>query len=66
MSFKVSWQNQKKSLFAHSNTALSIQSMKNSSTHLQETRNLLHTSMDRITAIKAGVSNTSDNLNDAN
>jgi hypothetical protein len=56
------WQAEKKSLFAHADPSLAIQSMKSVNTHLHETRNILHTSLDRITNIKTGILNTSSNL----
>ena len=54
--------NEKKLLFSHADPSRTIQSMKSANSQLQETRNLLHNSMERITGIKAGVANTSDNL----
>ena len=56
------WHSEKKQLFSHADPSRTIQSMKSANTHLQETRNLLYSSIDRITNIKEGVSNTSDNL----
>lgn len=53
---------EKRSLFSHADPSRTIQSMKTANSHLQETRNLLHSSIDRITSIKVGVANTSDNL----
>ena len=49
-------------MFSHADPSRTIQSMKSANSQLQETRNLLHNSMERITGIKAGVANTSDNL----
>lgn len=45
MSFNVSWQAQKNSLFSNSDPSRAIQSMKSVNSHLQETRNLLHSSI---------------------
>ena len=57
-----SFLNDKKSLFSHADPSRTIQSMKSANSHLHETRNLLYTSIERITTIKTGVANTSDNL----
>lgn len=65
MSGRVTWQAQKKSLFSSSDPSRTIQSMKSVNSHLQDTRNLLYSSIERITTIKAGVANTTDHLEGA-
>jgi len=52
----------KKNLFSHADPSLAIKEMKSMSTHLHQTRDLLHQSLDMMANIKVGVSNTSNNL----
>ena len=58
------WHQSRKSLFSHADPSLAIKSMKSVNSHLHDTRNLLHSSLDRITNIKTGILNTSTHLNE--
>jgi hypothetical protein len=52
----------KKSLFSHADPSLAIREMKTMTSHLHQTRDLLHQSLDLMGNIKVGVANTSSNL----
>jgi hypothetical protein len=52
----------KKGLFSHADPSLAIREMKTMTSHLHQTRDLLHQSLDLMGSIKVGVSNTSSNL----
>jgi len=53
---------QKKALFSHADPTLAIKEMKTITSHLHSTRDLLHQSLDQLSSIKLGISNTSSNL----
>ena len=55
----------KKGLFSHADPSLAIREMKSMTSHLHQTRDLLHQSLDLMGNIKVGVANTSSNLNRA-
>lgn len=52
----------KKNLFSHADPSLAIKEMKTMTSHLHQTRDMLHQSLDLMGSIKVGVSNTSSNL----
>lgn len=52
----------KKSLFSHADPSLAIREMKTMTSHLHQSRDLLHQTLDLMGNIKVGVSNTSSNL----
>jgi hypothetical protein len=52
----------KKSLFSHADPSLAIKEMKTMNSHLLQTRDLLHQTVDLMSNVKVGVSNTSSNL----
>lgn len=52
----------KKNLFSHADPSLAIREMKTMTSHLHQSRDLLHQTLDLMGNIKVGVSNTSSNL----
>lgn len=52
----------KKALFSHADPSLAIREMKTMTSHLHQTRDMLHQSLDLMGTIKVGVSNASSNL----